>query len=856
MISTGRLDRWLRGLDRRAADLALLGAGVRWDDVGAARADQAIGLRPRIVRWSLTDDRAQHAFGGDALAVADAWSPAGPLRLAVETDAIAGEILRRLLGVPDIASAFIAVRRPAGSLRRRPWQWPLRVGVLGFPELSAEDLLREVAGRDAAVGRMLDLRRIEEEPSAVDVLVLRGPLDDAVAQMMRFKPVANAVAVLDAPLERSPLIEAQMATARACTAASVSATVAPLPLVDLLHGLVLHLSHAEPIDIALTRAGRQDVRMWAEPDALARSILPEIARHGAGEIAALDLTSAAPPAEILQTRDLLVAAADGSFLGESHEATAIAEANAAAEPALDALDQARWCQARVGDQGDNTLCHGANPVTFFIGPVEEDAFSPPAALDEAQLPWEDENASAFRLTVVFIPAVADPVPQQAELELPRFGRSADVGFSLDVPGHAAGAAARILVLFRNRVLQTAVLRGEVGAPAELAEVVGLMPSLAGLDERRAFDAAVFANHTGGRRQLSRHSDGQSFVSSAAGVPAIAERLAGVLAQAADRRTTRNGLRSEPARKLMVSLAVHGRDLFDSLETELGPLAGASRIQIVSARSDWLLPIELAYGRPAPDEDAAICDRYLEDPAGCDGECTGADDTSTLCPNAFWGLSRTIERHRFDPAVDADPGEGHLLVGLKHPRTGKRDLKITRALFGASSRVAAADNAATVAALGNAVAAAGWEEWKSSLTGEDTELLVLLPHTDYPKAELEIATKRLARGRIEPPYVTGGRGVNPIVVLFGCRTTGTGGDPAGFASRFMQKGARAVFHSSTDLLNVHASQLAQRLAARLITPGPRPQLLSDALVEFRREAVHGGMIVAMAISAFGDADWRI
>jgi hypothetical protein len=34
------------------------------------------------------------------------------------------------------------------------------------------------------------------------------------------------------------------------------------------------------------------------------------------------------------------------------------------------------------------------------------------------------------------------------------------------------------------------------------------------------------------------------------------------------------------------------------------------------------------------------------------------------------------------------------------------------------------------------------------------------------------------------------------------------------------------------------------------------MLSDTLAEFRRESVHDGMIVAFAISAFGDADWRL
>jgi hypothetical protein len=105
-------------------------------------------------------------------------------------------------------------------------------------------------------------------------------------------------------------------------------------------------------------------------------------------------------------------------------------------------------------------------------------------------------------------------------------------------------------------------------------------------------------------------------------------------------------------------------------------------------------------------------------------------------------------------------------------------------------------------------------------------------------------------------VTGGRDVDPIVILFGCRTTGTRGSPGGFAASFLEEGACAVFHSAADLRNVHATELARRLAAVLTLPGHRPRMLSDALLEFRRAAVRDGLVPALGIAAFGDADWRI
>jgi hypothetical protein len=99
----------------------------------------------------------------------------------------------------------------------------------------------------------------------------------------------------------------------------------------------------------------------------------------------------------------------------------------AAEPELEALAERRWCQV-----SGIPVFAGRNQITFFIGPREAGASAAPAPLDEAQLPWEQEEATAFRLTVLFLPAAPDAVAQQAELDLPRFGRSDDATFLLDV----------------------------------------------------------------------------------------------------------------------------------------------------------------------------------------------------------------------------------------------------------------------------------------------------------------------------------------------------------------------------------------------------------------------------------------
>lgn len=864
MISIEQLDRWLRGLTSAEADRAILAAGIDFADLGRARAVQGIPTDaparsrvPRVAPWLLTEEGFEHrAARDDAGQLARSLETVPPMRLAVSTAAQSSEIVHRLLRLQAVSSAFVAVERPAGFLRRRPWHWPLRIGLVGFPAGAADELSAGFANDRGVLSRMLEVHRVEDEPGAVDVAVLNGPLASAVALLVELRPVANAVVVLDAADDREALVEAQLAVARACTGADASALVPPVDLSDLLAGLVVELSHAKPFDVALTTATQRRSMLWAEPAALGISAVPEIALQRAREVTRIAF-STPPPEQVLDLRSELVAAADGRYAFEVGEANRVRLATTSLEPALDALAEDRWCQARVGEIGDNIIRVGSNVVTVYIGPREEDALAGPRAFDDAALPWDDEDADAFRLTILFVPAAPDATVQRAELDLPRFGRSPDVAFDLAVDEEASSAAARILVLFRNRILQTMVLSGTVGAEATLSEQVALVPSLTRLDDRRAFDVALMANHAGDRSGLLRYSDAGAVLADGGSVGSIAERIAARLATVAhDRRSTARGLRSAAARQLLVKLAVVGRELFNELEEELGGFADASRIQVVSAHRAWFLPLELAYSRYAPDPDATICERYLADPAACDGRCSPPSDRSRLCPNAFWGLSKTIEHHHYDPNEEPVLSHGHRLYD-QEPQRGRRDVVIDRILFGASRRVGDDDGAATVAALGHRAAPAkSWKDWEASLKAEDTQLLVLLPHTDYAQGRLEIASDNLERGRIERSHVTGEGRVNPIVVLFGCRTTGTVNDPSGFARPFVRKGARAVFHSATDLRNVHATELVRRLAKHLFAPGHEPRLLSDALTAFRREAVREGFVVALAITAYGDADWRI
>ena len=858
MIESSAIDSWVRGLDERRAGRAVLALGIETQPLVEARPYGHIEVAP-IMSWSL-DKPSFEAVVDEPPARLAGQLPRRTYRVAVSGDVAGADVVQRVRGAPRVLSAFVAVDRPSGSLRRRPWRWPLRIGLLGVDSDEAELFAKTAVKEGRLPKQLVGVRRVEDEPAAVDLLVTPYGLNEATSALVELKTIANAVVVAGEPADRWAVVEGQLATIRAATGAVATIIVPAESLARGVGVVVREMSHGYPLDVAVDMAWNGDAVIWAEVDGLNRSVLPEVSLHLVREAQAAHraLAAAAPP-EVPEAATALTTLAAERFLGEAHEASALATVGEELEGALEQVHEERWLQAFVnlGRRGrENRFVAGANRVDVFIGSLEEGALA--TEFDEAGLPWEKEDAEAFRLTVVLVSLEPLGAPRSAEIELPRFGRSETARLGLSIPAGTSEVSARIVVLFRNRILQTAVLSGAIGKSVELKGQAALVQDLGALDDRRGFDLALLANHDArGDGAFLRHSWPKTWVRRSGNLPPIAERIQKKLIKAAD-LTLSAKLENKKAQALLVELAVQGRDLYNELDSggELGPIADAKTIQVVTAGNDWFLPIELAYEREAPNAGAKVCERYLADPATCTGaKCASAADLDVICPNAFWGLSKTIERLRFDPALEDELLGRLALVGL--PRANRRTLPLEHSVFAASSKVREPRLGSAQKALeAGAKAVASWDEWVKALKGQDTQLLVLLPHTSYAEPSLEISSETLERGRIEQRHVNGGRAVEPVVVLFGCQTLGNRGDPGGFAARFMAMKAAVVFHSLTDLRAAHAAMMAERLSALLRAPGREPRSLSELITEFRRAAVRDGLLAALAVSAYGDAEWRL
>ena len=779
-----------------------------------------------------------------------------PLRLALEGNTIPTEVVPRLLACPGVASVVVPTPRAPGALKRRAWQWPMRLGVVDDALL---DELRSRRGAHLIPDALAEVVDMRTDPRPVGILALASTPSAAVALLSARPQVANAVlCIAPAEPESWAVTDARLAMLRALTGAVVTGVIAPrqTPLAEDLLRILRYIGHGYTFDVAVTAAVDRNVLIVGELEPLNESHLPQVFRARAAQYRR-DIRTGGARADAQSRVDTLELASGGRFDHEQHEATTGAIESRTVEEALDADTTPRVVQAMVARPGrrrggvpDNVIRPGPNVVEVFVGPQD------PAALQGSpvtnrELGFVDASITSVRLTAVLVPLVPVGDPVRSELEVPRIGRSTAALLPWRVPGGSTAAQARIVLLHRNRVIQTAVLTGTVGGPpATLAERIVLWPDLAHLDDRSPFDRAFVMNHDDGDDSLCASFAGDQHVAikSIDEINSVAGHIRGLLVEAAGMKQGNQ----EDLRRHIAELAVHGRVLHKALRSALGEIGTPRRIQIVSARPTWMLPLEFVYDRPAS-RDAVLCPHWLaQEP--CGAHCfADEDDATVVCPSVFWGLGRVIERHYVDMTSHvADT----FWVGAT-PTVARSSFVPTRAAFAASRKVRATDVKAVAKALGDGVTAlGGWDDWKQSLRREPTDLLVLMPHSDPRAVTLEVAGTTLAKGEIEKWHVTGGQDVTPLVILFGCDTAGFEDDPAGYATAFVQEHACVVFSTFTMILGSHASRMSQRLISTLMDPARTRVPLGEVLATLRGELAREGLLAGLSITAYGDSAWKV
>lgn len=493
---------------------------------------------------------------------------------------------------------------------------------------------------------------------------------------------------------------------------------------------------------------------------------------------------------------------------------------------------------------------------IWIGPLVADETADGPAFPEEKL---QPGPQGSELTVVLVEPNQLEKPLMGKLLLPKEGRSDICDFALPAlkPGAFRGT---IIVLHRNRVIQTASLSGSVAPQNSVSESLikfkidaVIRQDLADVEFRDPFDAAIIIGADNTRTMVD-------------GDRACVREMAEVTAAAARIRETLDAAtrQSEPNLDDMLFTCAHQGILLRKAVLDGAPpsLAQAQSIQLVAAKPEAYLPLEFCYDGRAPKGGAKVC-RDVGD--GCSTACANAGTASVICPLAFWGLSRVIERHAYNAREKIETG---WVLRQETSAVNKGFGGLSAALVGASAKAEDHDGVIKLADVITVLNTAGiravqvknWSEWQEQVEGlpqNGASLLLVIGHTEVDARAgvgvLEIGGDALMRSELDRGFI--GKG-NALAVILGCSTAGNVEGVNNFATDFRRDGAAVVIGTTTAVLGRHATPLAKALVERLAqrAGGSTSIRLGALMRDLRLHFLSKGIPIGLATVAFGDADW--
>lgn len=615
--------------------------------------------------------------------------------------------------------------------------------------------------------------------------------------------------------------------------------------------------------------------------------------------------------------DLLKPENVGAFVHETAGASGLARASRKVEEILKSAKpvsgRQRFVQVTVAEERDPQGEDHEGPLvpgqTYLvrtqIGFPGLQKLKYPIPLPEDQIPPSEDG---HHLTVVFTAPGLTAQPQVQTLFLPKVGNSGVIFFLLPAGERNGPFRSRMLVLYRNRVLQTILMKGSVGE----GEAIHFSAEFEDhaltedLENHPNFDAALLFNHG---------EDGEPAATAVADGKAQWMPLSGTLAAAfpakvqslLDQLTSDSwGLRplSDPkVQELLGRLARSGSEVYQILIKDLRldeSLARNGRIQILAANPDSVFPVEFLYDGPPPDhQTAVVCphaqNALLGQDAGCPTPCADHPDLTrcpfgtsvagdlaglanakvcpgptvrTICPFAFWGIQKVLERQVFDPAQSAGQSPENIRIQAGGSPDTKQIAVFHSILLGASER---ATNSLPTA-LDGLVAAIDqfenppisvltqWNHWVSSVQQRNPSLLILVAHTemnDEDEAILEIGNDDLPRASIDTCHVKGFPNSTPMVWLLGCSTAATARDVTSMVGAFRRGGAPIVVGTLAPTLGRQVGPVAESFFRTLsdeLKTGPVE--LGEVMRHVRRSLVATGQLAVLNLVAFGDSDWEL
>lgn len=829
------------------------------------------------------------------------------------------------------------------------WNWPLRIGVLpddGSARLF-DDLETYVEKIKEWIGSLIHLVRLDSETDNCDLLLIPTSIQEAceLVSNLGIRISADCVMAIGPTTDyRGELASIIEVFRDNISTAGVGIAPVDTSWEKWFTTLIRELSHNEPIDVAFfsacREAGSQRPFLAGSRKLIEFSKLAESLKSIGEEL--LAAPPDAPPVTIqnddakvfgIEPRDYhpkeigeIFRNRSDKFMFDQERRSGTRSARVARSARrsiresapLEKVEQRR-IQATVYDlrgdadphtapvKVDNAVrAGGAHKVFILIGKPKSGWIQNREEFN----PRELSDKRTYKLTVIFSEPQLFDQPKVSSIKLPPKGDSTTCEFTLQVPKDVEKIEARISIVYKNRVLQTALLKADVVADplnTNGEHVIEMVPEaivradLSSLNNRRNFDGAFILNHDGTNTPgLTAIKDKYVAFSSLGQLDNLVKQVDEFMTRVADYPTEYTGKLNTPATvTLLCDLAKPGRILLRTLAdsghgnipeifSALSPTAPKTpqRIQIISAKSDTRLPMEFLYDRKAPaNSNATLCPKAEEalKQDGCFQDCLGMKEPDKhVCPMGFWGLSKIIERHTYKTHYTEEELKGNFRF-QSEPVDERNHLDIFRdVLFGASKKadkieVRSADGETVTVESGglnkvlsvlNTVTnskyqkVSSWDDWRNKINSTPSPAaLLLLTHTEksgsMPALEIEEGVL-VEMQSIEEDFVYLQREFSPpVVFLIGCETGASDIEFINFVAQFRLGGAAIIVSTGAPIRGRHAVPVTVELLEQLKEYSGKPAVSFGQVMRIvKRNMLAKGFPMVLTLMTYGDADWQI
>jgi len=308
--------------------------------------------------------------------------------------------------------------------------------------------------------------------------------------------------------------------------------------------------------------------------------------------------------------------------------------------------------------------------------------------------------------------------------------------------------------------------------------------------------------------------------------------------------------------LATELASSGHALRAAVDQHLGNFTNERDIQLVQTNPSLDLPLELLYSGPEPSVVTPFCAAWgrSRQPNGACPTCTDSP-TSAVCISHFWGTTKNIDRRSGRrPSIRTDLADELPLA----------DAAIIAASHLVDPTISAQVHTVADVAIGQAIPALTWNDWRLAATRNDGLLIGLVNHhltenassADEPARipSIEVGGDQLFLTDINAAFVAKETGQpGPIVVLIPAGVPGSSEPESTFAAVTNHVGAPFVITTFARSSPVNAGNVAQ-IAVGVLTSG-RSLPLRESVRVIRSELLTRSVPIGFLVIGYGDGDWR-